>query len=422
MRHLLIILSLLFLTCPSAVYSAQNRVALVIGNGAYRNYPLRNPVNDARLMRNLLRKAGFSVTMLENARKNELVNAIRSFGRSLRNSDAALFYYSGHGNQYKGLNWLIPIGAKIQRESDIEFEGLNAERVLAEMEGGSSGRVNIVIFDACRVNRTFRSFRSYNSGLAYPKVQPEGSIVAYSTAPGTIAYDGEGRNSPYVAELSKHMLTPGLKIEDVFKRVRIGVKNRTSRKPSPQIPWENSSMTGDFYFVYAGGEPTPQPSYTEISADKQMWELIEFSKDPTEFESFLRAFPNSQFVPIARLKLKRLKGSQESKQESWIKDPSTGINWENISSGKKFTWAGARSYCKNFILGGGPYWRLPNKGELKSLGNSNIKESLKITSRYWTRENNHYQSGSAWFYDSDEKNSWSNPKSTYYRVICVNGP
>ena len=97
------------------------------------------------------------------------------------------------------------------------------------MEGGSSKRVNIVMFDACRVNRSFRSFRSNNRGLAQPRVQPEGSIVAFSTAPGTVAYDGEGRNSPYVAELSKHMLTPGLKIEDVFKRVRVGVKSRTSR-------------------------------------------------------------------------------------------------------------------------------------------------------------------------------------------------
>ena len=88
MRHLLISLSFLLLTCPSAVYSVQNRVALVIGNGSYRNAPLRNPVNDARLMRNLLRKAGFSVTIVENARKNELVNAIRRFGKALRNSDA----------------------------------------------------------------------------------------------------------------------------------------------------------------------------------------------------------------------------------------------------------------------------------------------------------------------------------------------
>ena len=135
MRHILVILSIFLLTFPTAVYSAQNRVALVIGNGAYRNSPLRNPVNDARLMRNLLRKAGFSVTIVENATKRELVSAIRNFGNTIRYSDAALFYFSGHGNQYNSRNWLIPIGADIQRESDLEFEAVNAERVLAEMEG-----------------------------------------------------------------------------------------------------------------------------------------------------------------------------------------------------------------------------------------------------------------------------------------------
>jgi len=156
------------------------------------------------------------------------------------------------------------------------------------------------------------------------EMQPEGSIVAFSTAPGTIAYDGEGRNSPYVAELSKHMLTPGLKIEDVFKRVRVGVKQRTSRKPTPQIPWENSAMTGDFYFVISGEEQTSQTSYSKINADKKMWELIEFSKDPTEFESFLRAFPNSQFAPIARIKLKRLKVSEkEDEQQAKLSPVST---------------------------------------------------------------------------------------------------
>ena len=126
MKHLLIILSCVLLSFPSVVNGSQSRVALVIGNGAYKEGPLRNPVNDARLMRNLLRKAGFRVTILENARKKEMVNAIRSFGRSLRKSDAALFYFSGHGNQYNSRNWLIPIGADIQRESDLEFEAYNA--------------------------------------------------------------------------------------------------------------------------------------------------------------------------------------------------------------------------------------------------------------------------------------------------------
>ena len=275
-------------------------------------------------MRSMLQKAGFNVTILENANKKELIDAVRRFGIVLRNSDAALFYFSGHGNQYNGLNWLLPIGADIRRETDMEFEGLNAERILAEMEGGSSGRVNIVIFDACRTNQSFRSFRSSNRGLAYPRVQPEGSIVAFSTAPGTIAYDGDGLNSPYVAELNKHLLTPGLKVEDVFKRVRVGVKNRTIKKPIPQIPWENSALMGDFYFV----PPTDGTAISSTSsqtidsiqpssyrADEEAWDDIKNSSNPEDFRVFIQLFPNSQFVNIANFKLDRLKREQTEKYE-----------------------------------------------------------------------------------------------------------
>ena len=344
-------------------------------------------------MRNLLRKAGFRVTILENARKIEMVNAIRSFGRSLRKSDAALFYFSGHGNQYNSRNWLIPIGADIQRESDLEFEAYNAERVLAEMEGGSNKRVNIVMFDACRSNRSFRSLRSAKRGLAQPRVQPDGSIVAFSTAPGTVAYDGEGRNSPYVAELSKHMLTPGLKIEDVFKRVRVGVKRRTARKPSPQIPWENSAMTGDFYFVSPqGGVTTTVPSYTETNTDKQMWELIESSNNPAEFESFLKEFPNSQYSPLARIKLKRLTSLGNNKYANMIKDPSTGLIWANVSAEKKFNFRSGQKFCNNLDLGG-LAWRLPVSGEIKTLDDQNVI-NIKGTGTYWTRSPSIYADSS----------------------------
>ena len=240
-----------------------------------------------------------------------MLKAVKDFGKKLRKSDVALFYFSGHGVQYMDRNWIFPIGIDIGRAQDVEFETINAQRILREMEGGINKRVNIVIIDACRKTPTFQGYRSASRGLAAPKVQPEGSIIAFSTAPGTIAYDGDRENSPYVMELKKHLLTPGLKIEDVFKRVRVGVKNRTSRKPTPQIPWENSALMGDFYFVLPqGGVTTPVPSYTETSADKQMWELIESSNDPAEFESFLDAFPNSQFAPIARVKLKRLTSSE----------------------------------------------------------------------------------------------------------------
>jgi len=430
MKHVLILISFLILTFPSAVYSTQKRVALVIGNGAYNNSPLRNPVNDARLMRKLLRKAGFSVTIVENASRNKLINAIRSFGKSLKNSDAALFYFSGHGNQYNNFNWLIPIGANFKSVADLEFEAINAERVLAEMGGGSTDRVNIVILDACRSNLTFRSSRSYKRGFAYPKTQPRGSIIAFSTAPGTVAYDGEGSYSPYVSELNKHMLTPGLKVEEVFKRVRIGVKNRTARKPSPQIPWENSALMGDFYFVFSGGEPTPeptpQPNYTEISADLEMWELIKSSKDPTEFESFLREFPNSQFAPIARLKLKRLQGSQESTQGSFLQDPITSLYWEKNSTAKIMNWERAIRYCNNLTLGSSSKWRLPNLGELATLSDSKIGEILKIKGKYWSSIE--YWGDDARYYDFDDDilyKQYGQPplaisKNNYKSVICVN--
>jgi len=353
-RHILIILSFLLLTLPSAVYSAQKRVALVIGNGAYKEGPLRNPVNDARLMRNLLRKAGFSVTIVENATKRELVSAIRNFGNTIRYSDAALFYFSGHGNQYNSRNWLIPIGADIQRESDLEFEAVNAERILAEMEGGSSKRVNIVMFDACRSNRSFRSLRSAKRGLAQPQVQPEGSIVAFSTAPGTVAYDGAGRNSPYVAELSKHMLTPGLKIEDVFKRVRVGVKSRTSRKPSPQIPWENSAMTGDFYFMFADQAETSTESvssYNEIAGSENEEQLTE------------------ERIPEVAV------------------DPMHGWTWQKKPDGVKRNYEEAVKYCKNLSIGDFSYWVLPSVLRLKQVFKRKyIFSSYKIDSLYWSTD------------------------------------
>ena len=325
MRHILIILSIFLLTFPSAVYSAQNRVALVIGNGAYKEGPLRNPVNDARILKNVLMRAGFQVSLLENGNKRQMIEAVKNFGKKLRKSDVALFYFSGHGSQYMDRNWIFPIGIDIGRAQDLEFETVSAQRILREMEGGTNKRVNIVIIDACRKTPTFQGYRSASRGLAAPKIQPEGTIYAFSTAPGTIAYDGDGQNSPYVMELKKHLLTPGLKIEDVFKRVRVGVKNRTSRKPTPQIPWENSSLMGDFYFV-------PQTDGTVISstssqntelvqpnvynADEEAWNEIRNSSNPEDFKAFIRHFADSPLADTAKFKLDRLKKEQTDRVES----------------------------------------------------------------------------------------------------------
>jgi len=121
--------------------SFEKRIALIIGNSSYHDGPLRNPVNDADKMASTLRQVGFQTFVVKNANKKEMINALNDFGTELFDADVALFYFSGHGMQNKGFNWLLPIGADITRESDVEFEAVNAERVLAKLEGGKADRV-----------------------------------------------------------------------------------------------------------------------------------------------------------------------------------------------------------------------------------------------------------------------------------------
>ena len=176
-RNSIILLLLTFLLqSPVAakqkgVARAEGRVALVIGNASYHDGALRNPVNDARAITNALKKVNFQVTKVENASLQTMDNAVRRFGNKARRSDVALVYYSGHGLQYRGSNYLQPIGADIRRTQDIRFKAYNSDQILAELEDGNQ-RVNIVILDACRNNPLSRSFRSASKGLAQPKFQP----------------------------------------------------------------------------------------------------------------------------------------------------------------------------------------------------------------------------------------------------------
>ncbi len=224
--------------------ASQNRVALVIGNGAYAEAPLKNPVNDAIDIAQKLKKFGFDVTLKTNVELRGPESAVRSFGKSLRNGGTGLFYFAGHGIQVKGRNYLIPIGAVLESEGDVKYEAVDAGLVLAKMEDARN-KLNIVILDACRNNPFARSFRSASAGLARMDA-PTGSLVAYATAPGSVAADGDGRNGVYTKHLLKNMDTPGLTIEKILKNVRIGVLHETGER---QVPWESSSLTGDFYFA-----------------------------------------------------------------------------------------------------------------------------------------------------------------------------
>ena len=231
------------------------RTALVIGNAEYRVGPLKNPVNDARAMQQTLERVGFDVIVVKNGNQKQMKRAIDEFGRKIRNGGVGLFYFSGHGMQVQGINYLIPVGAEIEFEEDVERESVSADRVLSSMNAAGNS-MNLVILDACRNNpyttrrfRTYaRSLRSASQGLATLDA-PSGTFIAYATAPGKVASDGNGRNGLYTGELIKHMRTPGLKIEDVFKKTSAGVQSIFK----DQVPWISSSFTGDFYFV--PGEP-----------------------------------------------------------------------------------------------------------------------------------------------------------------------
>ena len=219
------------------------RVALVIGNAAYKVRPLRNPRNDADDVSRSLKGSGFEVIDLRDASLTQMRSGIRQFGDKLLASDAGLVYYSGHGIEIRGRNYFIPVNADIQREDEVSDQSHDVALILEKMSTAQKA-VNILIVDACRDDPFGRSFRSSSKGLASMEA-PRGTIVAYATSPGKVAADGDGRNSPYTKHLVRAMQAPNKPIELVFKEVRRAVQDETKNL---QTPWENTSLSGDFYF------------------------------------------------------------------------------------------------------------------------------------------------------------------------------
>ncbi len=225
---------------------AQKRVALVIGNSHYQERSLRNPTNDARDISKVLRSLGFEVDLKLDASQEDMEDAVQRFGKELQGNTVGLFYYSGHGVQYEGSNYLIPIGAmsRVSAPEHLRYKTVDAGYVLGVMKQAGNG-LNIVVLDACR-NNPFKSFsRSMSRGLKRIS-GAEGTIIAYSTSPGKVALDGNRRNSPYTEQLIKLMQKPNLPVEIMFKQVRKRVKAETDGK---QSPWYEASIEGDFYFL-----------------------------------------------------------------------------------------------------------------------------------------------------------------------------
>lgn len=248
------------------VAPSEKRIALVIGNGSYRDSPLRNPPQDAKLMATTLRGLGFEVIERINADQKAMRRAISEFGQRLEqagNKGVGLAYYAGHGIQSQGRNFLIPVNADIQGEADLKIEAVEAAEILGAMEIAKS-RLNFVVLDACRNNPLARSFRSTARGLVRMDA-PEGTLIAYATRPGDVAVDGEGRNSPYTLALSRAIATPGLPVTELFIRVRNEVIAATGKK---QVPWEEGGLTAQFYFAGGAGTPMAQSATTPIATSQ----------------------------------------------------------------------------------------------------------------------------------------------------------
>jgi uncharacterized caspase-like protein len=274
--------------------AAQKRVALVIGNAAYTHAgQLANPANDAADMASALKGLDIEVILGLDLDRRGFDTNLRTFSRALAEADVGILYYAGHGLQVGLRNYLVPTDAQLQSERDLEFEAVALDFVMRQMEIGREGKTNIVFLDACRDNPLARNLaramgtRSVGVGRGLAEVQAGiGTFIAYSTKPGEVAQDGEGRNSPFTAALTKAVKAPGKSLTAVMVDVRKEVLATTRNR---QVPWDHSALTGEFYFHLASAPamlpktpPPAPPGETEAMQQriKQLEDELKRKPDP----------------------------------------------------------------------------------------------------------------------------------------------
>jgi tetratricopeptide (TPR) repeat protein len=280
----------------------EQRVALVIGNAGYTTAPLPNASNDANAVAKVLERAGFTVDLKINASQRQMQDAIAAFGNRLRGDAVGLFYFAGHGLQIRGRNFLVPIGADPRREDEVARSTVDVQALLDRMSGAKN-RMNVVILDACRDNPFAPNAKQGAGGLSQLDA-PVGSLIAFATAPGAVASDGKGANGLYTQHLLANIERPGTPIEEVFKRVRLGVRLDSN---GSQIPWESTSLEADFaFFVPPPGlrnatlAPTlpPPPGVDQITRAEGAYELLRQGK-VDEAERTFRALATSPHPEVA---------------------------------------------------------------------------------------------------------------------------
>lgn len=312
----------LFLPLPYAWVWAQSegtlkllrvpKIALVFGNSAYRHTTaLNNPANDAKAVAGLLKDFGFDVTMKLDGNRADLAAAIQAHVKKLTESKGVgLFYFAGHGLQMAWRNYLVPVEAAIRQEGDIPQQCVEIGSLIEGLNRAANP-MNILILDACRQNPFGSDFRDAQKGLSQMDAPPS-TLLAYATAPGNVASDGEGSNGLYTEHLLKEMQARETKIEDVFKRVRLEVRRKTH---GAQIPWESTSLEEDFYFLPPAHlkERSEAEYEKEFEAQLAAWERIKTSAKPAALTEFLLRYPSGHFSELAQQRLNRLLSLQGEK-------------------------------------------------------------------------------------------------------------
>ncbi|MBI3710520.1 MAG: SUMF1/EgtB/PvdO family nonheme iron enzyme, partial [Proteobacteria bacterium] len=260
---------------------------------------------------------GFEVILKENAGRRAFIEGLREFAAKLTPGGVGLFFYAGHGLQAKSINYLVPVDAVLSAEDDLKYEAVDVNDVLVRMEDARV-RLSVVILDACRDNPFLRGARSVARGLAQIDAG-RGTFIAYATAPGKTAADGDGENGLYTAELLRSLKVPGLPLEEVFKRTMDGVERQSAGQ---QAPWSSSSFHGEFFFGPPPGKtpaqiaaPPPAAKSAASAAGSEaievaFWNSIASSGRVAEFEEYLRQYPGGRFAGLARLRVDELKRGQ----------------------------------------------------------------------------------------------------------------
>jgi Caspase domain/Domain of unknown function (DUF4189) len=311
------VLAILFGLAPAA---AEKRVALVIGNGAYKNASkLPNPTNDAKAISGMLLSAGFdAVELHENLGIRELRRAISDFAGIVRDADTAIVYYSGHGIEVNGVNYLIPIDAVLDQDIDVPYETYSLDNLVQVLE--PARRLRLVMLDACRDNPFARSMkrtvgtRAIGRGLAAVEPTSVNTMIGFAAKAGSYALDGEGANSPYATAVLSHLATPGLDLRIAFGRVRDEVLKSTKNKQEPfvygSLGGANISIVDAPAGTSTGTAPQSQATVPSIDRAERAYSVIQNTTSIAVLEDFIRQFGSSPYGSMARARLEELKKSQ----------------------------------------------------------------------------------------------------------------